>query len=168
MTMTLGCGKCGEWYKVEGDYMDAVCPKCGYTTREDCGFSDTDSDDASESSEERCEYCDWGDDDCECVRCWKCDANITELIDESSDPQGEIDWEHPCLNCEKKCDRLWSKGVPTWSQQKLRELPVEWSNPYEKPHDWEFLFTNGWKQDKEGKDDDVEGCRFKITMIRAS
>lgn len=119
--------------------MDAVCPKCGYTTREDCGF------------DEDCEYCGCGDEECECVRCYECDANITELIDDSSDPQGEIDWEHPCPNCEKKCDRLVSKGVPTWSGQKLRELPVEWNGPYERPHDWEFLFTNGWIQDKENK-----------------
>jgi len=152
------CGNCGHQFDDFDDYN-------GRCDEHSCHYCECD---CSDCAEEGCEYCGYCFDECECVMCWNCDANITELIDESSDPQGEIDWEHPCLNCEKKCDRLWSKGVPTWSQQKLRELPVEWSNPYEKPHDWEFLFTNGWKQDKEGKDDDVEGCRFKITMIRAS
>ncbi len=121
MTTEYSCGNCGFQFKNEEDWSgncdEHSCLHC------ECDCSDC-------SSEEMCEYCDTSIDMCECVKCYGCGENITELVDDCAE-QGEGDWAHPCLKCGDKCDRLISYGCSTGTDTV------------------KFLITQGWKKDDE-------------------
>lgn len=104
---------------------------CYYSERRDEWFcGDCKEEEMENDDEEVCEYCECDLGQCECVKCFGCESNITELVDDCAE-QGEGDWAHPCVTCGEKCGRLYS-FAPDCDSETI-----------------DFLLTKGWKKSEE-------------------
>lgn len=103
--------------------------ECYYSERRDEWFcGDCKEEEMENDEEEVCEYCENDLGQCECVKCYGCGENVTELVDDCAE-QGEGDWAHPCLTCGEKCVTL-----STFASES---------------ETIDFLLTKGWKKSEE-------------------